>query len=583
MRATMLLIPTLKEDPADADVVSHRLMLRAGLIRQVASGIYTWLPLGLRVIRRIEAIVREEMNGIGAQELLLPFVQPGELWKESGRWDVMGPEMLRVNDRHGRDFALSPTHEEVITDLFRSEVQSYKQLPLNAYQINLKFRDERRPRFGVMRSREFIMMDAYSFDLDQQSFDITYAAVHGAYNRILTRVGVDFRAVLADTGNMGGSNSHEFQVLAGAGEDLIAFASESDYAANLEKAEALAPTRPRPDPKHELERVPTPGVKTMDDLAEFLGVATDQTLKTLIVAGDDGLIALVLRGDHELNEVKAAHLDGVTQPLRFATDTEIERTLGCASGSLGPVASTLPLYVDRSAFATADFICGANEDDVHLRGVNWDRDLQVDAVRVVDLRNVIEGDPSPDGHGTLSLKRGIEVGQIFQLGTHYSELMQAQVLDQNGVNRSPFMGCYGIGITRLVAAVIEQCHDDAGIIWPESVAPFSIHILGLNYPKSEVVREAADELYQACLAQGWDVLLDDRDERPGAKFADADLIGIPHRLVIGDRNLKNDQIEYRERADAATVLIDRAASIEHLLAAMSTSKERQVRPPTHTR
>jgi prolyl-tRNA synthetase len=573
MRATKLLIPTLKEDPADAAVVSHQLMLRAGLIRQVASGIYTWLPLGLRVIRKVEAIVREEMNEIGAQELLLPFVQPGELWKESGRWDVMGPEMLRVNDRHGRDFTLSPTHEEVITDLFRSEVQSYRQLPLNTYQINLKFRDERRPRFGVMRSREFIMMDAYSFDLDQQSFDLTYAAVHGAYDRILTRVGVDFRAVLADTGNMGGSNSHEFQVLAGAGEDLIAFATESNYAANVEKAEALAPTLPRPDPTRELERVPTPGVKTIADLARFLSVATTQTLKTLIVAGDDGLIALVLRGDHELNEVKAGHLDGVEKPLRFATDAEIEGSFGCAPGSLGPVASTLPLYVDRSAFAAADFICGANEDDVHLSGVNWGRDLQIDAARVVDLRNVVEGDPSPDGHGILSLKRGIEVGQIFQLGTHYTELMQAQVLDQNGVSVSPFMGCYGIGITRLVAAVIEQRHDDAGITWPQSVAPFSVHILGLNYTKSEAVRMVADELYQACLEQGLDVLLDDRDERPGAKFADADLIGIPHRLVIGDRNLKTDQIEYRHRADTATVLIDRAETMEHLLAAVSASDE----------
>jgi prolyl-tRNA synthetase len=573
MRATTLLIPTLKEDPADADVASHRLMLRAGLIRQVASGIYTWLPLGLRVIRRIEAIVREEMNGIGAQELLLPFVQPGELWKESGRWDAMGPEMLRVKDRHGRDFTLSPTHEEIITDLIRKEVHSYKQLPLNMYQINLKFRDERRPRFGAMRTREFIMKDAYSFDLDQQAFDATYAAVHGAYSRILTRVGVDFRAVLADTGNMGGSNSHEFHVLADSGEDRIAFASESDYAANLEKAEALAPPMPRPGPTRELERIATPAVKTIEELAAFLGVATSQTVKTLIVAGDDGPIALVLRGDHELNEVKAGHLDGVTQPLRFATDAEIEGSVGCAPGSLGPVASTLPLYVDRSAFAIADFICGANENDVHLSGVNWDRDLRVDLARVVDLRNVAEGDPSPDGHGTLSLKRGIEVGHIFQLGTHYSKVMKAEVLDENGVSRSPVMGCYGMGITRLVAGVIEQCHDDAGIIWPQSVAPFAIHILGLNYAKSKEVRDVADELYHACLAQGWDVLLDDRDERPGAKFADADLIGIPHRLVIGDRNLKTDQIEYRDRADAATVLIDRAAATEHLLAAMAVSNE----------
>jgi prolyl-tRNA synthetase len=567
----MLLIPTLKEDPADAEVVSHRLMLRAGIIRRVAAGIYTWLPLGLRVIRKVETIVREEMNRIGAQELLLPFVQPGDLWKESGRWNEMGREMLRVQDRHGRDFSLSPTVEEVITDLMRKEVHSYKQLPMNLYQINLKFRDERRPRFGVMRSREFIMKDAYSFDLDQQSFEVTYAAVHGAYSRILTRVGVDFRAVLADTGNIGGSNSHEFHVLADSGEDRIAFASESDYAANLEKAEALAPPLPRPDPTGKLERVPTPGIKTIEDLATFLGVATSQTLKTLIVAGEDGPIALVLRGDHELNEVKAGHLDGVAQPFRFATDAEIEAAVGCAPGSLGPVSSTLPLYVDHSAFAAADFICGANEAGVHLRSVNWDRDVQVDADRVVDLRNVGEGDPSPDGHGTLSLKRGIEVGHIFQLGTKYTAAMQAEVLDENGVSRNPVMGCYGLGITRLVAGVIEQSHDDAGIIWPQSVAPFSIHILGLNYTQSNAVRDASDELYQACLAQGWEVLLDDRDERPGAKFADADLIGIPHRLVIGDRNLKNDQIEYRHRADAATVLIDRTAVVEHLDAAIAAS------------
>ena len=473
MRATMLLIPTLKEDPADAEVISHRLMLRAGIIRRVAAGIYTWLPLGLRVIHKVEAIVREEMNRIGAQELLLPFVQPGELWKETGRWNVMGPEMLRVRDRHGRDFSLSPTHEEVITDLIRKEVHSYKQLPLNLYQINLKFRDERRPRFGVMRTREFIMKDAYSFDLDQQSFEVTYAAVHGAYSRILTRVGVDFRAVLADTGNIGGSNSHEFQVLADSGEDRIAFATESDYAANLEKAEALAPPLPRPDPTSKLERVPTPDIKTIENLAAFLSVPTSQTLKTLIVAGEDGPIALVLRGDHELNEVKAGHLDDVAQPFRFATEAEIEEAAGCAPGSLGPVSSALPLYVDHSAFAAVDFVCGANEDDVHLRGVNWGRDVQVDTDRVVDLRNVEEGDPSPDGHGTLSLKRGIEVGHIFQLGTKYTAAMQAEVLDQNGVARNPVMGCYGLGITRLVAGLVEQSHDDAGIIWPQSVNRYS--------------------------------------------------------------------------------------------------------------
>lgn len=568
MRASRLLISTLKEDPADAEVASHRLMLRAGIIRRVAAGIYTWLPLGLRVIRRIETIVREEMNRIGAQELLMPFVQPGELWKETGRWDVMGPEMLRITDRHGRDFALSPTHEEVITDLVRKEVQSYKQLPLNLYQINLKFRDERRPRFGVMRAREFIMKDAYSFDLDQEAFERTYAAVHEAYSRILTRIGVDFRAVLADTGNIGGSNSHEFHVLAESGEDRIAFASDSDYAANLEKAEAVAPDAPRPSPSRRAERVPTPGVRTIEDVASTLGVATRQTLKTLIVAGDDGPVALIVRGDHELNEIKAGHLDGVTQPLRFATDAEIEAATGCAPGSLGPVRLPLALYVDRSAFAAADFVCGANEDGFHLVGVNWGRDIEVSDDRVVDIRNVREGDPSPDGHGTLSIKRGIEVGHIFQLGTKYSDMMNAEVLDESGVSRTLVMGCYGLGVTRLVAGVIEQRHDDAGIVWPQTVAPYIVHIVGLNYARSQAVRDAADALYQDCMDNGWDVLLDDRDERPGAMFADADLIGIPHRLVIGDRNLKNDQIEYRARRDADTVLVSRHTAIDHLRTAI---------------
>jgi prolyl-tRNA synthetase len=569
MRATQLLIPTLKETPADADIPSHRFMLRAGMIRRLSAGIYTWLPLGLRVLRKVETIIREELDRSGAQELLMPFVQPAELWQESQRWEQMGPEMLRLKDRHGRDFCLSPTQEEVITDIVRREVQSYKQLPCNLYQINLKFRDEIRPRFGVMRAREFTMKDGYSFHLDDASFDATYAEMYDCYGRILTRIGLAFRAVQADTGNIGGSSSHEFQVLAETGEDRIAFSDAGDYAANVEKAEALAPDEPRPAAAAQLEKVATPGQHTIEHIATFFGVAPSRTLKTLIVAGTDGPVALVLRGDHELNEIKAQHLPGVATPLAFASEATIRQITGCGVGSLGPRDLNLPVYVDRSAYASADFICGANADGFHYRGANWDRDIPVPAERIVDLRNVVDGDPSPDGKGRLRITRGIEVGHIFQLGRKYSESLGATVLDQDGATKTLIMGCYGMGVTRLVGAIIEQCHDENGIIWPEAVAPFDVHLVALNYSKSAAVRAAADRLHDEFNRLRIAVLLDDRDERPGVKFADADLIGIPHRIVIGDRNLKAGNVEYRTRRSTATLDINVDTIAAHVRAAMT--------------
>jgi prolyl-tRNA synthetase len=568
MRATQLLIPTLKETPADADIPSHRFMLRAGMIRRLAGGIYTWLPLGLRVLRKVEAIIREELDHSGAQEVLMPFVQPAELWQESQRWERMGPEMLRLKDRHDRDFCLSPTHEEVVTDIVRREIQSYKQLPCNLYQINLKFRDEIRPRFGVMRAREFLMKDGYSFHLDDASFDATYAEMYDCYGRILSRIGLVFRAVLADTGNMGGSSSHEFQVLAETGEDRIAFSDDSDYAANVEKAEALAPAS-RPAATATLEKVATPGQHTIEQITTFFGIPPSQTLKTLIVVGNNGPIALVLRGDHELNEIKAQHLQDVMSPLTLANEATIRQATGCSVGSLGPVGLTLPMYVDRSAYAIGDFICGANTDGFHYSGANWNRDIPVTAERIVDLRNVVDGDPSPDGKGRLRITRGIEVGHIFQLGRKYSETMGATVLDQDGATQTLIMGCYGMGVTRLVGAIIEQCHDENGIIWPQSVAPFDVHIIALNYNKSDAVRAAADRLHKELNMQRIAVLLDDRDDRPGVKFADADLIGIPHRIVIGDRNLKAGNVEYRTRASAATLDINVDTIAAHVLAAMA--------------
>jgi prolyl-tRNA synthetase len=554
MRQSALLLPTLKEDPSDADVISHRLMLRAGMIRQLASGLYTWLPLGLRVLRKVEHIIREEMNRSGAQEVSMPVVQPAELWMETGRWQKMGDEMLRMQDRHDRDFCLGPTHEEVITDLFRREVQSYRQLPINFYQIQTKFRDERRPRFGVMRAREFTMKDAYSFHLDQDSFDATYEEMYRCYERILNRMQLEFRAVQADTGNIGGDNSHEFHVLAQSGEDTIAYSDTGTYAANLEKA-AAQPAGKATEPSENMTRVDTPHAKTIEAVAKQLGLPPEQNLKTLIVEGDgeseSSLYAIILRGDHELNEIKAGKLPGVKSPLVFASEEAITKAMGASVGSLGPVNCNLPMFVDASAAAVADFVCGANEDGVHFRGVNWHRDVELTDEQIVDARNVVEGDTAPDGNGQIKFLRGIEVGHIFQLDRSYSEPMQATVLDQDGNNIVPTMGCYGMGVTRLVAAVIEQNHDDNGITWPLPLAPFQLHIIALNAQKSEAVKEASELLYtQACEA-GIDVLLDDRAERPGVKFAEADLIGIPHRVVIGDRGLKNGAVEYRQRTDAS--------------------------------
>jgi prolyl-tRNA synthetase len=566
MRQSLLLLPTLKEDPADADVISHKLMLRAGMIRQLASGLYTWLPLGLRVLRKIEHIIREEMNRSGAQEVSMPVVQPAELWVETGRWQKMGDEMMRMHDRHEREFCLGPTHEEVITDLFRREVHSYRQLPVNFYQIQTKFRDERRPRFGVMRAREFTMKDAYSFHLDQASFDATYEEMYRCYERILTRMQLEFRAVQADTGNIGGDNSHEFHVLAQSGEDTIAYSDTGTYAANLEKAAALEP-EPAPAGVETMSRVATPNAKTIEAVAKQLGLPASQNVKTLIVEGDEdgALYAIILRGDHELNEIKAAKLPGVASPLTFAAEERIPKAMGASVGSLGPVNCGIPFYVDASAASIADFVCGANEDGVHLRGVNWQRDVALAQEQIVDVRNVVEGDSAPDGEGKIQFLRGIEVGHIFQLDRSYSEPMQATVLDHEGHNQVPIMGCYGMGVTRLVAAVIEQNHDANGIAWPEPLAPFQLHIIALNAQKSEAVREAADRLYQQACDLGIEVLLDDRAERPGVKFAEADLIGIPHRIVIGDRGLKSGVAEYRKRRDEAATEV----SLDHVLDALT--------------
>ncbi len=559
MRQSKLLLPTMKEDPADAEVISHKLMLRAGIVRQLASGLYTWLPLGLRVLRKIEAIIREELEASGAQEVLMPVVQPAELWQDSGRWTKMGPEMLRLKDRHERDFCLGPTHEEVITDLFRREIQSYRQLPVNYFQIQTKFRDERRPRFGVMRAREFTMKDGYSFHADQASFDQTYQAMYDCYSRILTRMGLDFRAVEADTGNIGGANSHEFHVLAASGEDTIVYASAGPYAANLEKATAATP-EDRGAAQEALGEVETPEQKSIADVCALLGISPARTLKTLVVRGENGPLAIVLRGDHDLNEIKAGKLPGVAQPFSFASDAEILAATGIPPGSIGPINSQIPYLVDRDAAVLKDFVCGANVAGKHLIGGNWHRDAALDAQQIVDARNVVEGDAAPDGQGELKFLKGIEVGHIFQLGTVYSAAMQASVLDQSGQPLTPMMGCYGMGVTRLVAAVIEQNHDARGITWPLPLAPFTVHIIALNYGKSEAVTAAADALYQQAQAQGIEVLLDDRDERPGVKFAEADLIGIPQRLVVGERGLKNGVVEYKPRlaADAKEVPLSTA-------------------------
>ena len=550
MRTSQTLISTLKETPADAEIISHRLMLRAGLIKKLASGLYTWMPMGLRVLRKVERIVREEMDAAGAIELLMPVVQPGELWQESGRWAQYGPELLRLTDRHDREFCLGPTHEEVITDIARQTLSSYKQLPLNFYQIQTKFRDEIRPRFGVMRAREFTMKDAYSFHIDQSSLEETYWTMHRAYCSIFDRLGLVYRPVEADTGSIGGSHSHEFHVLADSGEDAIAFSNQSDYAANTELAEALAPAHSRPQAQQALTELSTPGIKTIEELEHSHQIAPQSSVKTLIVAGSepDTWVALVLRGDHRLNTIKAEKLDAVAQPLRMAEAAEARTACGANFGSIGPVGLSIPVIVDRSAAVLADFACGANRDDWHYTGANWERDAHI--TQVADLREICEGDPSPDGLGTIDIKRGIEVGHIFQLGQKYSAALNAQVLDDNGKSQTLSMGCYGIGISRIVAAAIEQNHDDNGICWPESMAPFRVAIVPLNMNKSEAVAAAAIQLYEQLQALGIEVLLDDRNERPGIKFADMELIGIPHRIVIGDRSLTEGQVEYKQRTEA---------------------------------
>ncbi len=570
MRASQFLIATLKETPSDAEVISHQLMLRAGMIRKVAAGLYSWLPLGLRTLRKVERIVREEMDAAGAQEVLMPAIQPAELWQESGRWEQYGPELLRVNDRHNREFCVGPTHEEVITDLIRREIKSYKQLPANFYQIQTKFRDEIRPRFGVMRSREFIMKDAYSFHTDVESLAATYQVMHQAYTNIFTRLGLDFRPVLADTGSIGGESSHEFHVLAHSGEDDIAFSDSSDYAANVEMAEALA-LGERQAATEEMRLVDTPNAKTIAELVEQFNLPIEKTVKTLIVAASDAVdadfVALLVRGDHELNEIKAEKLLQVEAPLRFATDEEIRQVIGAGPGSLGPVNLPIPCIIDRSVETLSDFAAGANIDDKHYFGLNWERDLPTP--QVADIRNVVEGDPSPCGQGKIQIRRGIEVGHIFQLGTKYSEAMNATVLDENGKATVMSMGCYGIGVTRVVAAAIEQNHDDKGIIWPEALAPFSVALVPLNYDKSEDVRAKADELYAALQAAGIDVLMDDRKERPGVKFADMELMGIPQRLVISDRGLQNGTLEYKSRRDAESQDIPVETALEFLRSQMS--------------
>jgi prolyl-tRNA synthetase len=564
MRTSRFPLQTLKDTPADAEIASHRLMLRAGLIRRLASGLYTWLPLGLRVLRKVEAIVRDEMDRAGALEVLMPAVQPAELWQESGRWDKYGPELLRLKDRHQRDFCFGPTHEEIITDLARAELRSYRQLPVNFYQIQTKFRDEIRPRFGVMRAREFLMKDAYSFHADHVSLGQTYAAMHAAYCRIFRRCGLNFRAVLADTGSIGGSASHEFHVLADSGEDAIAFSDRSDYAANVELAEALAPVGDRPAPTAPLTTVDTPGQHSIAEVSAFLGVPASRTAKTLIVEGSEpgAVVALVLRGDHELNAIKAEKLPGVGSPLRLASDDAVRAAAGCPPGSVGPVGLETPVIVDRAAAALADFVCGANREGQHLTGVNWGRDLPEPAV--ADLRNVVAGDPSPDGLGSLVIARGIEVGHIFQLGTKYSEAMKATVLDEQGRNVTMIMGCYGIGVSRVVGAAIEQHNDDKGIVWPVGIAPFQVVLVPMQYHRSHRVREETERLYQELLDAGIDVLLDDRDARPGVMFADAELIGIPHRVVVGERGIDDGRVEYRGRRDTDNTMIARGEIVPFL-------------------
>jgi prolyl-tRNA synthetase len=566
MRTSQFFISTLKEAPSEAELLSHKLMLRAGLIKKLGSGLYTWMPLGLRVLRRVEHVVREEMNRAGAVELLMPAVQPAELWQETGRWDVFGPQMLKIKDRHDRDFCFGPTHEEVITDIARKEIRSYRQLPLNFYQIQTKFRDEIRPRFGVMRAREFVMKDAYSFHADYRDLEREYRNMYDAYSRIFTRLGLKFRAVAADTGAIGGTGSHEFHVLADSGEDAIAYSPASDYAANVELAEAMAPAKPRAAATQNMQKVPTPGRTTCEDVTALLNLPLSRSVKALAVMNEDRMFMLLVRGDHQLNEVKAAKLPELN-PFRFATDKEIEARIGCRPGYIGPVGVPADAMViaDRSVAAMSDFVCGANEAGFHLTGVNFGRDLPEPAM-VADIRNAVAGDPSPDGKGALEICRGIEVGHIFQLRTKYAEAMKATFLDEGGKSQVLEMGCYGIGVSRIVAAAIEQGNDEKGIVWPLPMAPFQVAIAPIGYRKNAEVKKIADQLHDELQAAGVDVLLDDRDERPGVMFADLELIGVPHRVTIGERGLKEGKIEYQGRTDksAATLELHKAAG--HLVA-----------------
>jgi len=564
MRATQFFISTLKEAPNEAELPSHKLMLRAGYIKRLASGLYTWMPIGLRVLRKVEAVVREEMDKSGAIELLMPAVQPAELWEETGRWAVFGPQMLKIKDRHDNQFCFGPTHEEVITDIARREIRSYRQLPVNFYQIQTKFRDEVRPRFGVMRAREFVMKDSYSFHADFESLEQTYRVMYATYSRIFTRLGLQFRAVAADTGAIGGSGSHEFHVLADSGEDALAFCPTSDYAANVELAEAVAPKIPRPAATRALEKVVTPGQKSIEEVAAFFDTTANRVLKAIAVMDTENQFALLLlRGDHQLNEIKAAKVLG--GEFRFASDDEIHRHMGCRAGYIGPVKAAVRVLADRSAAAMSDFICGANEDGFHYAGANFGRDIALDEANVHDLRNVVAGDASPDGMGHLELCRGIEVGHIFQLRTKYSEALDATFLDENGKSQVMEMGCYGIGVSRIVGAAIEQNFDERGITLPAQMAPFQLAICPIGWKKSEAVRNAAESLYAELSAAGYEVLLDDRDERPGVMFADMELIGIPHRITIGDRGLKEGMVEYQGRRDpaAASVALGEIAALVH--------------------
>ncbi len=568
MRLSQYPINTVKEVPAEAEVISHQLMLRAGLIRRLAAGIYTWLPLGLRTLRKVEQIIREEMDRAGALEVLMPAVQPAELWQESGRWEQYGPELLRIRDRHQRDFVIGPTHEEVITDLARRELKSYRQLPVNFYQIQTKFRDEVRPRFGVMRGREFLMKDAYSFHADQESLQVGYDAMRDAYTRMFTRMGLNFRPVRADTGSIGGNASEEFQVLAQSGEDAIAVSDADDFAANLELAAALPPATPRGPATASLATVATPRTRSIAEVSALLEVPARQCLKTLIVEGDEGqVVALVLRGDHELNAVKAQKLPGIANPLRLATPERVLEATGTEPGFIGPVGLSCRIIADHAALAVADFVCGANQRDAHLTGVNWLRDLP--EAEAQDLRNVVDGDPSPSGQGTLRIVRGIEVGHIFQLGRKYSAALNVEVLGTDGKGLVPFMGCYGIGVTRVVAAAIEQNHDDKGIVWPEPLAPWQVLLVTMNHAKSEGVRTAADDLYARLSAAGIEVLYDDRDARPGVKFTDAELLGIPHCVVVGERGLAAGKLEYRHRRSGGSEEIPADGIVDFLRSRMA--------------